>query len=591
MRFQRILCTIFLSVPLAAIGLPSYQKTWALEKDPEPVIPYTPKSGGSGAFLTAIYAARIGDNLKSAELFNQILQQNKDNKKIQQNAFFYSVLAGSDQAFVLAKAQKDDPVAALVLGNEAAIKNNWQEAITYYKQTTSDPLGALSSDLLQAWCLFGKGQTDQAFVALDVGSKKTLLPGVYIFHKGIMAFMDGRTDQASQLFSQTSRMFSGVDLMLTQTYGHVLVKQGRPGKAQAMVHDLVTVLPNLAIAEKDLDKALSRFPVHNTQEAMAQVYLAIASSIQQDIASQDSDNDDIQTDPQRIMALHTEQMVLQFALQMNPQLSSARLLLAGIMADEKHIEQAIRILQAINENDPLKTVAQLRLARLNALLGKKSEADAILKELITKYPNQIDPWQSWGDISLESKDYQQAIHAYTKAIQIERHITMADWPLYFARAIAYDKMNQWPKAQKDLETALKLAPNEAVLLNYLGYSWTLRKINLSEAQIMLQRAVDIAPEEAAIRDSLGWAMIMNNQIKEGVRNLEDASKKIPEDPELNYHLGVAYWKVGRFQEAINQWHVALSCHPESDVKALIVKALEDANKKKPNLSFMKEERK
>ena len=131
MRFQRILCTIFLSVPLAAIGLPSYQKTWALEKDPEPVLPYTPKSGGSGAFLTAIYAARIGDNLKSAELFNQILQQNKDNKKIQQNAFFYSVLAGSDQAFVLAKAQKDDPVAALVLGNEAAIKNNWQEAITY----------------------------------------------------------------------------------------------------------------------------------------------------------------------------------------------------------------------------------------------------------------------------------------------------------------------------------------------------------------------------------------------------------------------------------------------------------------------------
>ncbi|MCZ6467158.1 MAG: hypothetical protein O6829_07795 [Alphaproteobacteria bacterium] len=43
----------------------------------------------------------------------------------------------------------------------------------------------------------------------------------------------------------------------------------------------------------------------------------------------------------------------------------------------------------------------------------------------------------------------------------------------------------------------------------------------------------------------------------------------PGDPIINDHLGDAYWKVGRRQEARFQWRRALGFDPEPDVKATI----------------------
>src|SRR5262249_38416067 len=125
----------------------------------------------------------------------------------------------------------------------------------------------------------------------------------------------------------------------------------------------------------------------------------------------------------------------------------------------------------------------------------------------------------------------------------------------------------WAHAEGDLQQALKLKPDEAELLNYLGYAWIDRGQHLNEALGMVQKAVAVAPRSGAIVDSLGWAYYRLGDYKKAVDKLEQAVELEAGDPEINGHLGDAYWMVGRKDEANFQWKRVLTLKPDDKVKA------------------------
>jgi Flp pilus assembly protein TadD len=59
-----------------------------------------------------------------------------------------------------------------------------------------------------------------------------------------------------------------------------------------------------------------------------------------------------------------------------------------------------------------------------------------------------------------------------------------------------------------------------------------------------------------------------------VTYLERAVELRPQDPVINDHLGDAYWRVGRRQEARFQWRRALSLGPEEDEAPVIEKKID-----------------
>jgi Flp pilus assembly protein TadD len=65
-------------------------------------------------------------------------------------------------------------------------------------------------------------------------------------------------------------------------------------------------------------------------------------------------------------------------------------------------------------------------------------------------------------------------------------------------------------------------------------------------------------------DSLGWAYYRLGRYDEAVNELEKAIDLKPSDPVINDHLGDAYWRVGRRLEAQFQWNHArdLGADPE-----------------------------
>ena len=123
---------------------------------------------------------------------------------------------------------------------------------------------------------------------------------------------------------------------------------------------------------------------------------------------------------------------------------------------------------------------------------------------------------------------------------------------------------QWSSAEADFKRALELFPDQAHVLNYLGYSWIDQGINLDEGMRMIRRAVEQRPDDGYIVDSLGWAHYRIREYDEAVKQLERAVELKPQDPTINDHLGDAYWKVGRTLEAEFQWAHARDLKPEPD---------------------------
>ncbi|HYE41925.1 MAG TPA: tetratricopeptide repeat protein, partial [Caulobacteraceae bacterium] len=151
----------------------------------------------------------------------------------------------------------------------------------------------------------------------------------------------------------------------------------------------------------------------------------------------------------------------------------------------------------------------------------------------------------------------------------------ADWRLHYMRAISLDRLDRWPEAEADLQKALEMAPAEAEILNYLGYAWIDRGVKVKEGMALVERAVASEPRSGAMQDSLAWAHYRLGDYAKAVELLELAVGLTPADPEINDHLGDAYWMVGRKDEARFQWNRVLTLDPDAEQKASAERKLKD----------------
>ncbi len=171
-----------------------------------------------------------------------------------------------------------------------------------------------------------------------------------------------------------------------------------------------------------------------------------------------------------------------------------------------------------------------------------------------------------GNILRGREAFAEAVDAYDEALARSPELQPYHWRLLYARGIALERANRWPRAEKDFLKALEFEPDQPFVLNYLGYSWVEQGKNLDEAQAMIRKAVELRPNDGYIVDSLGWVYYQLGNYEEAVRELERAVELRPEDPVINDHLGDAYWKVGRQLEARFQWKRALGLEPDADLE-------------------------
>ena len=113
------------------------------------------------------------------------------------------------------------------------------------------------------------------------------------------------------------------------------------------------------------------------------------------------------------------------------------------------------------------------------------------------------------------KRYDEAVDYYTRAIALIDRPEEKHWTFYYSRGTCYERVKKLSLAEADLQKALQLSPNQALTLNYLGYTWIDHNRNLQQGLGLIKKAVSLKPDDGYIVDSLGWALLSPGQLQGG----------------------------------------------------------------------------
>jgi len=524
------------------------------------LLPGLAHAANYGAYLDAQHAAAAGRMDLAASNILAALEADPSNPALQQDAFGLSLLAGRPEAARIAADLPRDPIALLLLADRQARAGDWQSAELAYAELPHDTLLDIVRPLLLAWSQQAQGHTEKALDTLQAAMAGGHMTAFYTLHAALIADVAHRDGLASRLYDQVARSMNDPNVRLAQFLASWQARSGNIAAARATIEGLAKGSPDLEMSVPAMLAAIAQPQVANAAQGIAEVYVGVAGALRRE-------------DKTRVPS-----MVLQLGLRMEPTLTEGHLVAAEMAAAAGHYDQAAAALAAIPQDDPLSAVVQLQLANDDARLGKYDQAVSILDKLAAAFPTRPEPLAPKGDVLTQSKQYRPAVSSYSAAIALTPHPAKSDWFLFYARGAALERLHDWPGAETDMRTALKLYPDQPVVLNFLGFTWADQDRNLAEAHTMIQKALDQRPEDGEIVDSLGWVELRQGDTKAAVRTLEKAAEMEPVDPTITGHLGDAYWDAGRHLEAEDQWRRALVLGPDKEDAARIEGRLKSAEK-------------
>ncbi len=536
-----------------------------------------------GDYLAASVALQSTDYDYAAEHMLRALGADPRNRALRERAFLAASLAGRQEAPLLASGLTGNTAASLVTGNAAAIAGHWNDAIRAYAGIPHDgALGDLMRPILVGWAEFGDGHPEIGLQSLGAAVSGNRLPGFYALQAALLADAAGRAPEAAADYHLAQEASPGLNLALARMLASFEARSGHLADGQSLVHALVAAVPTLAISEAGIDASLTAKPVTDARQGLAHAYLAAAALMTAQAQDQPRGDDAGAPDAGGHDAETTSALLmLRFALALDPGWSETRLVISDLEETMHDNRTALDVLAPVRASDALWALVQLRRAELDSALGQDADARRIYGELISAYPGQSEPAREEGELLNDEHRYAEAAERLTLAIADTKTQTADDWTLFFDRAVAYDRSHQWNRAEADLHHALALSPDQPYVLNYLGYSYGEQGRDLVDARHMLERALAQKPRDGAFLDSLGWIILKQGNVAAAIEQLQQAAELTPEDPTVNYHLGVAYWQAGRRVEAENQWRRALILNPDADDLPKIQAHLREANASPP----------
>lgn len=136
--------------------------------------------------------------------------------------------------------------------------------------------------------------------------------------------------------------------------------------------------------------------------------------------------------------------------------------------------------------------------------------------------------------------------------------------LLYARAMLYTRIDYIEAAETDLKSILEQTPDDAAVLNALGYTLADKTDRFDEAYAYISRALELTPNDAAVLDSMGWVEYRKGNIEVALVYLRQAMKAMP-DHEIAAHLGEVLWITGVQEEARAVWRSGLELNPQSPI--------------------------
>ena len=502
----------------------------------------------SGIYLAARLAESEKDIGRAAEFYRSAYESDPENAFLLERAMVLTGAEGAvDNAVRLAsklvEMSPGNQAARLLLAVQAVRARTYSAAIAELEKSDDGTLATLTKGLLAAWAEYGRDDVDAALGSLEGLVDKDWYEPFRLLHTGHVQLAADRPAEAAAVLGTAYERDNGA-VRIAESYARALALAGEREKARQIMGDFLLRFPQnpLAMAAlEDLSGEGNVAPaIGSAVQGAAEALSGLGAAIGQENGAE--------------LAI----FYLRLANYLDPELAGglSAYSLGNVLVVNGQFDAAISVFEQVAAAAPFGALSRLQAAVALDRLDRAEEAEAAFREAIEHDPGNLQAYQSYGAMLRGREKFTKAADIYSRAIALVAAPVRAHWTLFYYRGIAYERTKQWPLAEADFKRALELYPDQPLVLNYLGYSWVDMGLNLNEALEMIRKAVDLRPNDGYIVDSLGWAYYRLGRYEDAVRELERAVALRAEDPVINDHLGDAYWKVGRTLEAQFQWRHA-----------------------------------
>jgi len=534
------------------------------------------RTSPAGNYLAARYAGSSRDMAAAAAYYRAALRADPRNEDLIERTFLVVLANGAVEdamplAERLAALDHNQRVARLALAVRALKRGQNAVARTQLTQSMRGPIADLTATLLSAWAAAGAGDVKNAIDSIDRLQGPDWYAVFKDLHAGLILDLAGQRKEAGKRLERAYNLDSNA-IRTVDAYARWASRNGDRDTALKVYNEFSKVLPNhplvdAAVAELKAGKQLAPM-IRSTAAGAAEVLFGLGAALGR------QGGEDI------------GQIYLQLSIYLDPEHPLALLSLADLYETLKKPDLAIDAYSRVPASSPLKRNAEIQMSLNLETMERTEEAKQQLDRLIQQKPDDLEAIIALGNVLRSRKQWKDAADVYSKAINQIPEPGRQHWTLFYFRGICYERAKDWPNAEKDLEKALDLYPEQPQVLNYLGYSWVDQGLYLDKALKMIRRAVELRPNDGYIVDSLGWAYYRLGRYDEATTELERAIELKPEDPVINDHLGDSYWRVGRELEAHFQWTHARDNKPEPEDLSKIEEKLKaglkaDATPSKP----------
>jgi len=512
-----------------------------------------------GSYLAARQASLDNDYKAAAEYFTKALAEDQSNPAIMESAVVAHVSLGQfDRAIPIARKIEDDEllsqVAFMVLVADEVKRGAYDDLQERFERDHG--IGSLADGLIAAWAQLGKGDMSAALEGFDAVAEEKGLRSFAIYHKALALASVGDFEAVEQIFAGKSDGPMQRTRRGTIAWAEILSQLERNDEAVALVDDAfgADLDPEISQLREKLvaDERVPFSLISGAADGVAEVFFSLGRALISDTS---------------------EDYVLLYsriAEYLNPRHVDSVMMTAELFESLGRYQLATDTYKSVPREHPSFTAAEMGRAEALRRNERTDAAVEVLEQLSESHPDLPMVHVAAGDLYRQLERFGAAAAAYERAINLYSDDAEEQWFVHYARAICYERLGEWEKAESDFRQALELNPEQPQVLNYLGYSLVEKQIKLDEALGMIERAVAKQPNSGYIVDSLGWVLYRLGRYEEAVEHMERAAELMPVDPVVNDHLGDVLWAVGRKNEAEFQWKRALSFvdeeKPSPDIK-------------------------
>jgi tetratricopeptide (TPR) repeat protein len=154
------------------------------------------------------------------------------------------------------------------------------------------------------------------------------------------------------------------------------------------------------------------------------------------------------------------------------------------------------------------------------------------------------------------KSYKQAVKALQRGIDLQpEDNTELLTQMYVSLGDTYNMMKEYVQSDTAYETALRLDPQNATVLNNYAYYLSVRKTRLKDAEAMSKKSLELRPDEGTFLDTYGWILYQQGKYKDARTYVQKAIDQAggEADGTLYDHLGDVLYQLGEKSKALDAW--------------------------------------